>query len=338
MLTAITRRSEVRQALKDFYRPFKRAKLLPARPLGHQGDTTQDHRIYWHPDPGLWAVLEASESGNRSWNCFGTTDPTRGRANLAISCEINIPHEGTNRNIAGVFARDADDVVYIAHTGKVRGIRKGLDKTHFVDFFPGKEQWESIHWPEAKPMSCIVISALDDPALVQRVQNFVQSVEAFKAGKASWGGEPAIGFSPEFSGQRAPYTPPANIRARCDHGRIVNALAERLQPLCMEEGIVVGNNAVNDLFIARGHRRLALFEVKTGSSPGDIYSAIGQLMYYTAEPRTQCARVAVLPAQSPGEVLTRLKHLGLHVCTYLWERRMPIFPDLPSLVRRLLQC
>ena len=107
MLTAITKSGEVRAALRHFYAPL-RLNTYTVRTLGHQGKTTGQHRFYWHPNPGLWAVLETSGGGNRSWNCFGTsqTAPSPGKP-LAISCEINIPHEGMNRRIAGVFARDA---------------------------------------------------------------------------------------------------------------------------------------------------------------------------------------------------------------------------------------
>ena len=335
MLTAITKRTEVRGALKRFYAPLKRPNPV-WRALGHQGQT-EDYQLHWHPTPGLWAVLEQSETGNRSWNCFGTTDPTKGNGTIAISCEINIPHEGMNRQIAGVFARDAAGTEYIAHTGKIGGGRKGISKTNFVAHFPGTGQWQDVYWPETpRPMPCIVISALNNPALIDRIHNFVRIVERFKSGEAT--DEAVAGkFSPEFDGARAPYTVSTEINARCDHGRIVNALEAELRVELAGSKILVVNNIYNDLVLVDGPRQLALFEVKTSPDPADIYSAIGQLMYHTADLRIPPARIAVLPEDLPAEVFARLKRLDLHVCTYRWERRQPIFPNLPRLLRRILQ-
>ena len=339
MLTAITKRSEVRAARNRFYAPLQRAKPI-LRTLGMQGHTTQPYKIYWHPNPGLWAVLDDGDGdndSNRSWNCFGTTNPNEGSGTIAISCEINIPHEGMNRQIAGVFARDSAGTEYIAHTGKIGGGRKGISKTNFVQFFRGKDQWENIHWLDAKdPMRCIVISALNDSALIEHVHDFVRTVERFKAAEAPEDeDETTESFTPEFSGERSPYTVTAEINARCDHGRIVNALEALLQTELAGSRIAI-NNKYSDLILVEGRRQLAHFEVKTSASPTDIYSAIGQLMYHTAELRTSPARVAVFPEDLPADALARLKRLGLHVCTFRWERRKPVFQDLPHLLRQLL--
>lgn len=336
MLTAITKRSEVRAARKRFYSHFQ--QVIPTRrALGHQGKTTQKYKLYWHPDPGLWAVLCDGEGGDNSWNCFGTKKPPEGTGNIAISCEINIPHEDMNRNIAGVLARDAAGTEYIAHTGKIGGGRPGIGKTNFVRALGKTAVMSDIFWPDVpKPMRCIVISALDDPDLINNVHRFVRSVEVFKDPEAPDEDGQVDGFTPEFSGERSPYTLTTEIRACCDHGGIVNALKDLLSDELAGSSMSVSNNIYTDLLLTAGRRQLAHFEVKTTSSPADIYSAIGQLMYHTADLRTTPARIAVLPEGLPADALTRLKRLGLHVCTYRWERRKPVFPDLPRLLRRLL--
>jgi hypothetical protein len=337
MLTAITKRSEVRAARKRFYAPFQRVEPTK-RTLGHQGEA-HPHLLYWHLDPGLWAVLEPSEDENRSWNCFGTSDPTRSSGNIAISCEINVPHEGMNRKIGGVFARDTAGTEFIAHTGKIGGSRPGICKTNFVQSFRGKDPREEIYWrAEDSTMPCIVIGALSDPALVEKVYAFVRTVERFKASEFPDDAETASHFTPEFGGERSPYTVTGEINARCDHGLIVNALEAQLTALTPElphSNISVTNNRYSDLILVDGRRQLAHFEVKTTTSLTDIYSAIGQLMYHTADLRTSPARIAVLPEDLPADALARLKRLGLHVCTYRWERRQPVFPNLRRLLRRL---
>ncbi len=336
MLTAITKRSEVRAALKRFYAPL-RLDEYSMHPLGHQGETTDEHRLYWHADSGLWAVLETSEGGNRSWNCFGTsqTAPPPGKP-LAISCEINIPHEGMNRRIAGVFARDAAGIEYVAHSGKINSTRENINKDGFLRFLGDNCVLSQIHWPGTAPTPYIVISALRDPALVKHVHAFVRSVETFKNSAIAKESETNGSFTPEFDGPRAPYTLSAQIQANSLHGQIVNALEARLSALAGPRLSVI-NNKYTDLLLTQGRRTLALFEVKSSASLTDIYTAIGQLLYRTASQRTPPAHVAVLPNALPAEALTRLKRLGLHVCTYRWERGKPVFPNLTRLLSQILE-
>ena len=335
MLTAITKPGEVRAALKRFYAPL-RLDTYTERALGHQGKTTGQYRFYWHPDPGLWAVLETSGGGNRSWNCFGTsqTAPSPGKP-LAISCEINIPHEGMNRRIAGVFARDAAGVEYVAHSGKINSSREGINKDGFLRFLGENCVQSQVQWPGTAPTPYIVISDLRDPALVKHVHAFVRSVETFK--DSAIASDATVGsFTPEFDGRRAPYTLNAQIQANSRHGQIVNALEARLSALSNPRLSVI-NNKYTDLLLTQGPRPLVAFEVKSSANLTDIYTAIGQLMYRTADLRTPPAHVAVLPEDLPADTLTRLKRIGLHVCTYRWERGKPVFPNLPRLLPRILR-
>lgn len=336
MLTAITKSGEVRAALRHFYAPL-RLNTYTVRTLGHQGKTTGQHRFYWHPNPGLWAVLETSGGGNRSWNCFGTsqTAPSPGKP-LAISCEINIPHEGMNRRIAGVFARDAAGIEYIAHSGNINSTREGVNKDGFLRFLGDNCVRSPVYWPGTAPTPYIVISALRDPALVQHVHAFVRSVEIFKNSPLAAENETHGSFTPEFAGWRAPYTLNAQIQANARHGRIVNALEARLSALA-DTSLSVINDKYTDLLLTQGRRALALFEVKSSANLIDIYTAIGQLLYRTADLRTPPAHVAVLPDDLPNDALSRLKRLGLHICTYRWDRGKPVFPNLTRLLPRLLR-
>lgn len=92
----------------------------------------------------VWAVLEPSPPRNkegevklRFWNCFGVQDPTKHQM-LKITLGINPPHQGENRRVAGLFARDEQKRVYIAHTGRVGGGRSGVGMKEFRTFLGGR--------------------------------------------------------------------------------------------------------------------------------------------------------------------------------------------------------
>lgn len=334
MLTAITKPSEVRAALKRFYARLQSPKFTRHK-LGMQGHTTREYKVYWHENPGLWAVLEESAGGNRSWNCFGTSNPNEAHGTIAISCEINIPHTGMNRRIAGVFARDAAGIEYVAHSARINSSRKDINKSGLIQSLGTDCVWSDVYWPDAEPMPYIVLSALSDPNLVTHIHKFVRSVERFKNSGKPADDEANGSFSPEFAGARAPYTVNAEIQANSEHGQVVNTLAAELRELAGPKILVI-NNRYTDIILTQGRRPLAAFEVKTSTSLIDIYTAIGQLVYRTADLRTPPAHVAVLPDDLPDDALTRLKRLGLHVCTYRWERGKPVFPNLARLIPRLL--
>ena len=143
-------------------------------------------------------------------------------------------------------------------------------------------------------------------------------------------------FTPESTTERASYTVSGGINARCYDGRIVNALEAELRVLAGEKHSII-NNKYNDLVLVDRHQRpRALFEVKTGAGLTDIYSAIGQLMYHTADLRPPLAR-----RRAPGGPVPRgpfpPQAPRLACLHYSWERRRPIFPDLARLLRRVFR-
>jgi hypothetical protein len=99
------------------------------------------------------------------------------------------------------------------------------------------------------------------------------------------------------------------------HGRVVNALQKR-----------VGRGAVNgtrsdmrpDLYILnRSGQMETLFEIKASSDTQSWFTAIGQLLVYSAVERRRPQRVLVVPA--PREDLNfveALKSLGIKVVTF----------------------
>src|SRR5688572_26120611 len=122
-LSPITTRSESKNAFNELKsclvagaKKFRRKVGWP----GNHGEFT----LYWHEDEGFWVVF-GEEELSRYWCAYGTMDPNT-RASVDITCEINPPTEGIDRRCAGVFLKDSGSGLYLAHSGKVGGGRKGI--------------------------------------------------------------------------------------------------------------------------------------------------------------------------------------------------------------------
>jgi 5-methylcytosine-specific restriction protein A len=70
----------------------------------------------------FWCQL-AGDGHNRCWNGFGLVMPEEARV-LPLVVEINVPWEGVNRRIGGVFLRGPRGEVYVGHRGRIGGGRK----------------------------------------------------------------------------------------------------------------------------------------------------------------------------------------------------------------------
>ena len=331
-LKPLTKRSETERAYKLLHKRLVRGARKFTRKLGWQGGG-DEHTLYWHPDVGIWAVLEDKYAGKRFWCCYGTDDPESGD-NFGITCEINPPWSGTNRRCAGVFAKDINGQVYLAHTGKLGGGRKGVGKSNFLAFY-GRENLETVVWPDGQTTEAVIIGRVDGKRLVAHIADFVMKAEQFKALIGS-GVEifqeqvdTESRFTPEFSGPRRPYRIGDPIESRCSHGLVVNGLAAELRA----RGLDIHSDRPRDLFIRQGAANTGvLFEVKTDLSTSSIYSLIGQLLYHGTCRPAMPRLVAVLPGHPgdrTGEVLSRL---GIAALSYKFAGKQTVFENLDEVL------
>jgi hypothetical protein len=93
--------------------------------------------------------------------------------------EINPPHEGEDRRVAGMFVKDDAGRTYIAHSGKVGGGRKGIGQRAFREFFKNHP------WPEIEsrggPRTVLILGPLDAPEFITQLSEFVHAVADFKS-------------------------------------------------------------------------------------------------------------------------------------------------------------
>ncbi|HEX8600448.1 MAG TPA: hypothetical protein VF952_18265 [Chloroflexia bacterium] len=315
-LTAITEASEIQRSMQVAWDNLTHSAQQFPRVVGWHGGNTPV-TMYWLRDIGIWTVLNPKIAGDRYWFCFGTGDPTIYEGMQSIVCEINSPHKGIDRRCAGLFAKDGDDTIYLAHSGKVGGGRKGIGKSTFVDFC-SHGNWKVIKWPDGKETSALLIGPIDEPLFRQQVAWFVAEVAEFKRRVAS-GNKPVSlpfpepSFTPEFSGWRTSYVLNKTIASQCNHGLVVSALREALT----SQGYKVSNDRARDLFVNGPDGNMyVLFEAKTDLSSSSIYEGIGQLMFHGARQSATLRRVLVLPGIPNSATMEVLSRLNIEVLQY----------------------
>jgi hypothetical protein len=334
-LVPITSAAEIRLARKTMLATLRRGCPTYRRLIGWQGGSGE-YDVQWNANEGFWVCADSFLDADWWVILFGTDDPVPERM-LNIVCEINPPKKNYNRRCAGLFVRDMDGTIYLTHSGKIGGGRKGIGKSAFLSNYRGAR--ETVAWPDGKKSEVIVIGRIDGKRLAAQVANFVREVQRFKT-SAGRGEPPAEAqqeptppvkpeFNEEFSGQRRGYLVRSIIEANCDHGPIVSALARALQAI----GFKVANDKNRDLYVAgRNGEMKALFEAKTDVSTGTIYQAIGQLLYHSASQNPPPTLVMVLPA-TPAAITKRvLERLQIKVLVFGWQEHQPTFNNLTEII------
>lgn len=156
------------------------ALLCPGRELRHAAGF-HGCSLYWRPELQVWGFFEPiDDPQDRYWIGWGSAPPY-GR--LAITATTTVPLEGFDRSLSGVFLRDADGGVHLAHSGRVGG-RKGTGKDDFRAYAELSD-WVEVHWPDGVRSDCLLVGRLGDPTLLDRIAAFVHEVARFKRQAAS---------------------------------------------------------------------------------------------------------------------------------------------------------
>lgn len=267
-----------------------------------------DADMVWFPEEKFWWAYQRIPDGPepRHWNAFGLEEPLGDSRMHDIACEINFPLFAGTWRVAGALAMDESGEVYVVHSGRIGGGRKGVGRSLFMENFAGSRQWSDAE-RNGKPKKVVVVSALDDDELVQNLAHFAREVGRIKklTGGTKPPPAPPSAYRREFSGYRKPYSTKGEIRAGVEHGRIVHSLHD----LATAMGIQAWNNQPTDLLLRR--KTTAMLEVKTGDYPYSRYTAIGQLLYHSKS--DDDVLVAVFPSIDGGfrRILGRLGIVGV---------------------------
>ena len=305
MFTVIEKKSELQKLQERFEAELKRnlAESMKAK-ISFQGGVNE-HKLYHNGR--IYFAKELAH--NRYWNAFGL-EPD-GKNNNSIVVEVNIPKEGINRRIGGVFAKDEYGHAYLLHRGKIGGGREGVGKGEFLNFFRGN--MVEIKDGDRTNLACL-IAVFSDKEFIENVTFFIKEVYRFKEKVkegSSGNAKDFSKFTPEFRGNKAGGG--RRHVAECNHGRIVDCLqkwvAEAVDPS------MIGNNQRIDLAVVSDNTLREVYEVKTGNDLQSIYTAIGQVMYHAhfADQKKAAKMSIVLPKLRGGKleelqgVLSKLK-------------------------------
>lgn len=288
--------------------------------LGYQGNS-DELTVYYSRKFNFWFTTK--KNVNRYWNAFGFGRPIKGRNN-SITVEINIPFEGVNRNIGGVFAYDKKNDILVLHRGKIGGGRVGIGKELFFKNY--RDEPINAFDFEFENEFCL-IGGLNSKYLPRQVGNFVSEVHRIKnlseKETSDFSSLNNFSFTDEVTGRRKVKRSGTTVIERT-HGIVVNSLAKKLE----EKGFFIGKDKNRDLFIHSRGRITKMFEIKRSSSPQALYSAVGQLIIYSIPIRNAVDLILVLPEKLNKTVEKRLHELGMSILYYDWNNSEPIYKNL----------
>jgi len=314
MLKVIEDKKKIKELQNRFIEQLKlQTNEIRYLVLGHQGGSWKEEVNYSENDKIWFCGLEAE---NRYWNGFGQSEPING-LNANITCEINFPFEGINRRIAGAFAQDEFENIYILHRGKIGGGRKGIGKSLFQEQYRGKFE-DAIDGDKVTEFA--LIGELKSKTLINQIASFVREIHRIKENKIDFDSSD-FSFFKEFFGKKTVSGREATI-ANCNHGIIVNRLAEILE----KSGFSIGKDQKRDLFTYRRRQIRNIFEIKPDCSNSSLYSAIGQLIIYSIN--TSANLFIVLPTGLEEPIKEKLKSINIDLIEFDWNAGEPKFHKL----------
>ena len=113
------------------------------------------------------------------WNAFGVGPPTVRRSN-DITVQINPAIDG--RRVGGLFAvDDKTGNTILLHRGHIGGGRKGIGRTLFMEWYPGRlvKFFDPSHDDDDEP--AILVADLESTKFLTQLESFVHAVQRFKA-------------------------------------------------------------------------------------------------------------------------------------------------------------
>lgn len=264
-------------------------------PAGHHTGT-----VYFESVAGNAVRAWSPDSGsNKLVNFLLTGDPAASTW-MQIDVQMNFPAGTYNRRMAGAFVTDKHGEVLVAHRGKLTKGKAGLPKAKvFREFASLTVEADD----QGLTSKVILISALDDPELADRLWKFaVEAREVATRIASEEDGTDGDDDEPPGRGRRrpgrgkAPISPPKDPMLRLrdyfdeyagegnskghgggkrtvEHGDVVKALELQLRA----GGSSQKAQAIDLAIVAA---QVDLFEVKTSAGTTDVYTGVGQLLIH----------------------------------------------------------
>lgn len=267
--------------------------------IGYPGGNRPGATVNTFEEWWSWSLRTSKDdpSASRNLNWFGLW--SEDRQGVDITVEINTELEATGARIGGFFARDVETgSIYLFHSGKVGGGRKGVGKQAFLAWsnLPLKD----VATASGKVRAGVMVAPVDDHDSSRTLLRYVETVARFK--EAVRNGEVD---TPKFQKTLHEYGEyykewwgqVKTRRARrldyvSRHGEVVDALKQWREQQGLPKGRSMRKNQQVDLGVGTPSTLDEVYEVKTSTDRSCVYGGIGQLMVHG---RDGCRRVLVLP-------------------------------------------
>lgn len=317
--------AQIRSAIRNYPDATRHTHILGAQ--GGSGES----KLTWFPNLGFWVCVEPYEAGVRSrhWLAYGLVDPSTTSANLDIRVETALPHRGINRRIAGLLAQDGLGNVYLLHSGKIGGGKKGFGKTYFwkhyrgdrahVDFADGNREYA-------------LIGRTDASDFIARLGHFVRGIDALRGGNPNyaWRFPTGSGLRPFVTKgggkSKAELTKTIIIRNQA-HDEVLNALRIALAGHASVASI---DEDIRDLHLKLTDGSEVNVEVKTRTDRYEIYTAVGQLLLN--RDRSKLVLVAPRRLADATDLIRRLHDLAITFVGYERSGKRVTFSALDALL------
>jgi 5-methylcytosine-specific restriction endonuclease McrA len=135
-------------------------------------------QAYFLRDYGFWWGKWEEREGKRIVNVFGLGEPNWEKGN-DMNCQINLPYSKPNLCVGGTLAVNFKGEMYIAHSGRMGGSRKGISMDGFRKLFPKKTMWKTIT-DGKKTKDYVLISAINDKKFLSKLEYFILEYHKIK--------------------------------------------------------------------------------------------------------------------------------------------------------------
>lgn len=338
-LTALSQKKDIDKATKSLIALLSQGANRGCRVIGHQGGGFEA-TLYYHKKYDFWSAFFMHDDATvpRHWFGYGLGDP-KDLYHITPICETNIPMKGTDRRIGGAFARDEYGSIYLVHSGKIGGGRKGIGLGAFWEHYFG-DPVNILYPPNNKIYGAAQIGKLGSKNLLGLIADFVRQVDRVKQLPTQnvqhldiylqEQSDPELSsiYSPEYQGKKAPYNVNRSVEANCYHGRVVDVLNAKLADFNPV------NDQKRDLYIKSAQGKIdSLFEIKTDCLWQSIYTGIGQL-FINSDSSTR-NRFLVIYAPETNELANKLEQIGITIVPYVWDDEQVVFTAFDDLLKIL---
>lgn len=307
MLTQVDDPKLIRAVWRDIESQMRLGGRLVKRTLGTKVASYPD-RLILREDLGIW-TNPGGELHGRRWCILGVL-PLPATGNVTMVVQINPAVDPSSKGSAGCLARDGAGDLWICHTGRVGGGRKGISRSKLLKWTTREPV--NISREDRKPVSAFPVARVGDRKILVDIADYVREIHAFKEGVPSQrafvsGRKPFRECEADGIGERLATT----YKIRREHGVVSNRLIGCLQ----SGGYRVGKDKFRDAFVGPAANPQAEFEIKPTTCWQDLYTGVGQLMLHaTATPAR--LKVLVVPQGISREKRAAVQAAGIQVITY----------------------